>query len=68
MDASAWVALGAALIALGGAWFTAKSSLAAEKQAEEVRRQTELQREVFKESQQPYVWVDIMGMKLKGRF
>lgn len=42
MDASAWVAVGAAIIALLSGWYTGRSAKAAEKQADEARHQTKL--------------------------
>jgi hypothetical protein len=65
MDASAWVAVVAALIALGTAGVTSWQARSAKTQADAAKRQadaatsqTELQERVYRDSHQPYVWVD----------
>jgi hypothetical protein len=65
MDASAWVAVVAAVISLGTAgvasWQarSAKTQAdAAKRQADAATRQTELQEQICRDSHQPYVWAD----------
>lgn len=65
MDIGNWVALGAALIsvialiaAFGQARSARQQALAAKEQVELARRQTEIQEQLYRDQQQPYVWVD----------
>jgi hypothetical protein len=66
MDVSAWIAVIAAVIALLSGWYTAKAAKAAEGQSAEARRQTELQRQMYEDSLQPYVWADIAPDNAQG--
>lgn len=65
MDAGDWVAAGAAAVAVVALIFTAVQAKAAKDQAnaasEQVklaRRQTEVQEQLYRDQQQPYVWID----------
>jgi hypothetical protein len=65
MDAGDWVAAGAAAVAVVALIFTAVQARAAKDQAnaarEQVqvaRRQTEVQEQLYRDQQQPYVWLD----------
>lgn len=66
MDASAWVALIAAIIALLSGVYTRVAAQAAVKQAAEARHQTDIQRKLYEDSIQPYVWVDIAPDTAQG--
>src|SRR5262245_1229801 len=66
MDVSAWIAVVAAVIALLGAAFTAVSARATLLQASEARRQTELQKRIYEDSMQPYVWADLAPDMAQG--
>jgi hypothetical protein len=66
MDASAWIAVIAAVIALLSGTFTAVSAKATMNQAAEARQQTELQRKIHEDSAQPYVWADIAPDTAQG--
>lgn len=59
LDASAWIALGAALAALAALPFIARSANAA-------REQTKLQRKIHEDTAQPYVWASIVGDRAQG--
>ena len=66
MDSSAWIAVIAAFVALASLPFTVQAARAAAGQAAESRRQTALQGQIHIDSQQPYVWLDIMGDDAQG--
>lgn len=66
MSAQVWVAIAAAIVAVISAAFTLMSARAAGNQAAESARQTELQRMIHIDGQQPYVWADIMPDSAQG--
>lgn len=66
MDATAWISIIGAVIALLGGAFAAVSAKGTISQAAEARRQTELQRKIHEDSQQPYVWADIAPDDAQG--
>jgi hypothetical protein len=73
MDLAAWIATASAAIALlaaGGALFQARSarqqSIAAHAQVEIAQIQTDLQKQVWMDSVQPYVYVDVRVDEVSG--
>lgn len=66
MDASAWIAVIAAIVALATLYFIRTQATAAERQAGQVERQTELQQKLREDASQPYVWADIAGDEHQG--
>ncbi|MBZ2195968.1 hypothetical protein [Occultella gossypii] len=80
MEPSTWIAIASAVVALVALFFTAIAASAAKRQADaavaqtEVQRaqadaaiaQTQLQQELARQSQQPYVWADILPDMQQG--
>ncbi len=58
MDASAWVAVVAAVIALASVVVAVLQARSSAQQARAAQRQTELQQKALEEAAQPYVWAD----------
>lgn len=66
LDASAWIALGAALVALAALPYTRWSARSASRSADTAQERTELQRKIHQDSAQPYVWASIVGDRAQG--
>lgn len=58
MDASAWVAVVAAVIALASVAVSSHQARTAARQADLAERQTELQKRALEDASQPYIWAD----------
>ncbi len=68
MTADSWVALGAAVIALGSLFFAGRAANAAKAQTQVARDQTDLQRQIRVDAAQPYVWIDLRPDDEHGKF
>jgi len=59
MNAEAWIAVGAALIAGVALYFNGRSTRAATRAARAAEEQTKIQQQLRVDAALPYVWVDV---------